>query len=44
MWQDDLLGSRAGSRGDVIFLEGGGGLVWRREDKFSKRKEEGLTI
>lgn len=24
MWQNDLLESRAGSRGDVIFSEGGG--------------------
>lgn len=38
VWQDDLLESRAGSRGDVIFTEGGGGGLDTRiyEDKFSK--------
>ena len=46
VWQNDLLQSTARSRGDVIFFRWEGvGMVWRRdEDKFSKWKEEGLTI
>ncbi len=36
VWQNDLLESRARSRGDVIFSEGGGaGFKTRHEDKFS---------